>query len=344
LLCLGVNRAPDAPDAGFAEANARTVHRLFTGALAPPRITATCLLGDEATKERVTQALSALGATPPPFVLLYVAGTLSSRGLLLADGPLEGDVLEKALTATAPSAALALLDLVGVGGRRKPAELPSFLQNAADAHPGLRVALGRGAVVGAGAQGEGLGRFTAAVLQALLECAGDVALDGTPFVSDRRALEAAAAIARRRWDESAVPQCLGPLGDFPLLRSQAERAVGEGRILAITPGATLSVRVDHLLTGRRHVPTHLHYALLDPDGECLAEGMVTLTPDADSAQGHTRLRVPARVLRRHAIWGPALEVGEVVHLRWRVELRDAFGHILSRRTVGHEHAQPSRRA
>ena len=81
----------------------------------------------------------------------------------------------------------------------------------------------------------------------------------------------------------------------------------------------------------------LHYALVDPSDDILAEGNVRVTPAGDAEEGRTRIRVPRRTLRDHTIWGPMLEVHQAVHLRWRITLRDTLGRLLAKKTYGHEY-------
>ena len=112
------------------------------------------------------------------------------------------------------------------------------------------------------------------------------------------------------------------------------------RIISLSRGKGLSVRVRHELCGREGVTTVLHYILLDASSERLAEGAVEITPDADVHVGRTVVEVPMTAVQEHDIWGALLEIGEVVVLRWRIELRDASGVLLARKSFGCEYRAP----
>ena len=102
----------------------------------------------------------------------------------------------------------------------------------------------------------------------------------------------------------------------------------------------MSARVRHELIGRRGIPTILHYGLLDADDEVLAEGSVEIWPDADAHVARTVIAVPMEAVQEHEVWGVLFEVGEVVVLRWRIELRDISGARLARKTFVCEYRAP----
>ncbi|UQA62708.1 hypothetical protein [Polyangium aurulentum] len=333
LLCVGV---PGAPDVATAEFNARGVFRLLTGALGPPDIRATCLLGAEATSAATLGALDASAAAPSPFHLLYFSGKADPRGLSIADGVLDPGALQRHFDRTAATRSLLLLD-APPASNEGGAALPPWLEELATARPALGIFAARAAHVESPAQSAGHSPFTAALLLALQQSTGDIEIDGVQFVSDRTALSEATAILRQHWAEAEAPLELGAFGDIPLVRSQMAAPLGTAEILGLSVGSGLSAHVRHLLRGRRHLPTLLHYALVDPSDDILAEGSVPLAPEEDVEQQRTRIRVPARVLRDHTIWGPMLDVHQAVHLRWRITVRDTLGRLLAKKTYGHEY-------
>ncbi|UQA57136.1 hypothetical protein [Polyangium aurulentum] len=127
------------------------------------------------------------------------------------------------------------------------------------------------------------------------------------------------------------------LGDMGRLAGQA---AGISRILGMSRGKGLSARVRHELRDRQGITTILHYLLLDASDTQLAEGSVEITPDADVHVGRTLLEVPMKTVQEHRVWGVMLEIGEVVVLRWRLELRDASGTMLARKTIACEYRAP----
>jgi hypothetical protein len=325
-----------APEAVTPEYNARGVFDLLTGALGPPGVRATCLLGANATRAATLGALDEAAAAPSGFHVLYFSGAADARGLSIADGFLDPRALGSHFDRIRVCRSLLLLDAPPAraeGG----ASLPRWLEDLAEARPALGIVAARAAHVDSPAQSAGHSPYTAALLLALQQSHGDIEIDGVQFVSDRKALTEAAALLRQHWAEAEPPIELGSFGDIPLVRSQAEAPLGTAEILGLSCRSGLSAHVRHALRGRRRVPTLLHYALVDPSGDILAEGNVPVTPESDDEQQRTRVRVPLRALRDHTIWGPMLEVHQAVHLRWRITMRDTLGRLLAKKTFGHEY-------
>ncbi|MDI1448022.1 hypothetical protein [Polyangium sp. 6x1] len=336
VVCLGV---PGAPQLGCEEANARDVFHLFTGALGPPGTVATCLVGDDATKKAVNRAFDAASHESTPFFMVYFSGRASEQGLHVADGCIGADALARHFERVAAPSMLFVLDLV-VGAVPDEDVVPKWVEAVARARKGMRVAAARATRIGAGTEGAGRARFTGALLEALQTSDGDVEFQGAKYISDMRALEQSRAILQRRWHATHLPVRMGPFGDFPLARCQAAAGVGKGSIRGVAAGTRLSATVRYSIEGRAHVPTTLHYALEDTSHEVLGEGEVIVIPDGDVFVGRQRIRLPSRVLAEHTVWGPTLELGERVHVRWRLTLRDARGRTLDRRVFGHEYAAP----
>jgi len=334
VVCLGV---PGPSQLGFEETNARDVFRLFTGALAPPGTVATCLVGEEATKKAVKGALDAASRESTPFFVLYFSGRASEKGLHVADGCIGADALARHFERATAPAVLFVLDLV-VGAVPDDEVVPKWVEAVARARKGLRVAAARATRIGGGAPGEGRARFTGALLEALQTADGDLEFQGAKYISDMRALAESEVILQRRWHATHMPERMGPIGDFPLARCQAVAGVGKGSVLGVASGTRLSATVRYSIEGRAQVPTTLHYALEDTTHEVLAEGDVVLVPDGPVHVGRQRIRLPSRVLADHTVWGPTLDLGERVHVRWRITLRDARGRTLDRKVFGHEYA------
>ncbi|MRG96813.1 hypothetical protein [Polyangium spumosum] len=336
VVCLGV---PGKSQLGCEEINARDVFRLFSGALAPPGTVATCLVGNRATKKAVKDALDAACREKSPFFVVYFSGRASEKGLHVADGWLGADILARHFERIAAPSVLFVLDLV-VGAVPDDEVVPQWVEAVARARKGMRIAAARATRIGAGAEGEGRARFTGALLEALQTADGDLEFQGAKYISDMRALDQSAGILQKRWHATFMPARMGAFGDFPLARCQADAGIGKGTVVGVASGARLSATVRYSLEGRAHVPTVLHYALEDTTHEVLGEGEVMLVPDREVFVGRTRVRLPARVLADHLVWGPTLELGERVHVRWRFSLRDARGRTLDRKVFGHEYAAP----
>jgi hypothetical protein len=200
----------------------------------------------------------------------------------------------------------------------------------------VRIGAARGITIGAGVEGQGQSRFTAAYISALSGSPGDMRRDGHSFVSDRAAFDGAVAMMRMRWGHDLLPLEIGLFGGVPLMRSEALRVMGSGKFTGLSRRPGLSVRVRYVLVGRRHVPTVLSYLLADAADQPLAEGTIKITPDTDTHISSTRIRVSARGVLRSIAKG-----GQVVPLRWHLELRDVFGHSLARRRFTREYAAPA---
>jgi hypothetical protein len=334
LVAIGVSAVPQIQ---FPAKNARDFFHVFTGALGPPNIQAACLIDGQATQAAVREIFDAAVLAPPTYVIAYFSGTASPEGLQLADGFFTPEVLGSYLERIESAAALLLFDVDTPYPKAGAPQFPAWIDSLPSELPHVRIAVARAMAVGDGDPGCGNSRFTAAYVQALQESPGDLKRKSIAYVSDRKAFDAATDIIRRRWDEGDLPAESGLFGGVPLVRSEAQRAIGAARIQRSIEGRGLSLRVEHAIDGRRHVPTVLHYLLVDASGEPIAEGTAKITPDGDQHVGRTLVRVDPKVLREHTIWGSMLDMGESVSLRWRVTLRDAFGHVLDRKVVKFEY-------
>jgi len=334
VLCVG---AAGASDLGFQENNAKDVFRLLTGALGPPSIRAACLVGENATKKAITGALEVAAKEPDPFYVVYYSGSATSDGIRVADGFVDAAALGRHFTSVSAPSVLFVLDVV-VGPSSDEDVAPAWARALAQTRPGLRLAAARGTRIGAGAEGQGHGRFTAALLAALDSAEGDIDFAGARFISDKRALEEAKRGLEKRWGATHLPLEFGPFGGFPLARCQAEALLGSAQILGIAVGKSVSGTIRYAIDGRKGLPTILHYALLDATDELIAEGQTTLIPEADHETGKARFALAAADLADHLVWGAMLEVGETVHVRYRITLRDTRNRVL------HQKPTPKRTA
>jgi hypothetical protein len=333
---------PGTSDLGFPENNARDVFQLLTGALGPPEIRAACLVGGSATKKAVASALETAAKEPAPYYVVYFSGAASGRGIRVADGFVDGGLLGRHFEQIAAPSVLFILDVV-VGAAPDADVAPAWARAMAEMRPGLRLAAGRATRIGAGAQGEGHARFTSAFLHALTTAEGDIDFAKSRFISDKQAFDEATRELEQRWGSTHLPVLSGMFGDFPLARCQARAPIGSGKILGFAVGKGVSGTVRYALDGRKGVPTVLKYALTDATDDTLGEGEVTVVADDDHHVGKVRIRLPTSLLADHTVWGPMLDMGQTVHLRFRLSLRDARGHVLQEKAFGHElHELPSR--
>jgi hypothetical protein len=330
LVAIGMSAVPQLP---FPAKNARDFFHVFTSALGPPNLKAACLIDRQASRAAVGGVFDEAVRAPPKYFVVYFSGAAGTRGLKLADGLLSPRVLGSYLGRVQSAAILLVLDVTTPFSNTGEPQFAAWIDSLPAELPHVRIAIARATAVADGDPGCGGSRFTTAYIRALHGSGGDMQRMGDAYVSDRRAFDAATEIMRRRWDERDLPVESGLFGGMPLVRSEAVGAVGAGRIKSLSEGQGLSLRVQHALDGRRHVPTVVHSLLVDASDEPLVERTATVVPDADKFVGRTLVRVGPQVLREHTIWGPLLDMGETLVLRWRVKLRNVFGHVLDQQVL-----------
>lgn len=332
LVCLGVSGKSNQ---GSPEQSAEAVFSRLSGALGPSLSRAVCLTGQEATRRAVTDVLGGEPEVPARFSLVYFSGAANGRGLRVADGYVDGAWVTHQVEHTSAERVLLLLEICA--GPRPDAELvPSWVERLASVNPGVGLAAARATRVGAGAEGAGLGRFAVAFLKALDTARGDMDVDGEPFISDRRALDEARAELKRRFGVTHLPEEHGVFGGFPLARCQVKGPIGSAEVLGVALGKAVSVVVRFCARGRAGVPTRLRVELLDATDELLVERVLVVVPTSERHVGRVRARIGREALLEHPVWGPTLELGEVVQVRIRVTLFDSAGRTLDRRVYAHE--------
>jgi hypothetical protein len=317
IICVGSHDQHD-----FHVANAKAIHDLFTGGLGPSRALSTSLAGQRVTASAVDHALESAVDRAATNLVFFYSGQADAAGLHVADGPIPPKTLEKYFGRTASTSILLILDLA-IGAEPDQALLPEWLHALVASREGIRVAVARATRIGAGAEGEGLGRFTAAIIKALESAPGDSRLDNTRYISDKLAMEHARTSLGDRWGLTNFPLKLGEFGDLPLTRSQAAAPIGTGSISSLAPGKGLSAAVTWTLDGRNNMKTTLNYAIVRQDGTPVAEDSLELVPANPLQKGKTRVRFPKSALK-----GTAEK-----SLLWRVALLDARGRALADMTL-----------
>ena len=320
LVCIG-SHEPRQHD--FHAANARAVAELFTGGLGPSRLVADCLAGPRVKTGAVMNALEASASRAAKNHVVYFSGRGSRFGLEVSDGTISPQILQRHLSQVRAHAVLLVLDLA-VGAEPDHALTPSWLRALVQAQPRVRVAVARATRIGAGAEREGLARFTAALITALEAAPGDVRHDGTRFISDSRALDHTRRTLEQRWGMTDFPLELGEFGNMPLTRSQVQAPVGTAQVEAVVAGAGLSVSVSWMVEGRAHMTTMLEYVLEQADGAVVGRGVAEIVAKNPLQKGKTRVRLPKSVLGRRGTTSAASSP-----LRWRVALRDTRGRVLA---------------
>lgn len=324
IVCIG-SHEPHQHD--FHAANARAVHALFTGGLGPERAVVECLASPHVHTAHVEGALEAAVDRGATNLVVYFSGRGSARGLHVSNGTIDAETLGRHLAQSRARAVLLLLDLA-IGADPDQALLPNWLRTLAANHPTLRAAAARATRIGAGAEGEGLARFTAALLSTLESAPGDIRLDRVKYISDKLALEQTSHILAERWATTNLPLAVGNFGDMPLAKSQANSTLGHASISSITAGSGLSASVAWVIEGRANMTTRVHYALVRPDGTIVSEASTEVVPKNPFQKGKTRVRFQKASLGR-----PRAAISTLSGFRWVVALRDSRGRTLAEHTL-----------
>lgn len=321
IVCVG---AHEPLQHEFHAANARALADLFAGGLGPGSALVECLFGPNVAVSDVWALFDAAHARAATNLVVYFSGFGGSAGLHLADGLLEAEPLVRYFMRSPAQTVLVILDLA-IGTALDEALLPDWLRTLATNRPGFRVAVARATRIGAGAVGEGLGRFTSALISALESSSGDLLVDGRSFISDKRAMEQAHVVLEQRWGLTEFPFELGTFGELPLARSQVSAHLGQASIVKVTRGAGLSVSVNWVLEGRANMATTLRYELVRPDGTVSTEGTVVVVPKNPMQKGKTHLRISK---------GPrSRRVPDAASATWRISFCDACGRVLAQQLL-----------
>lgn len=321
LVCVGTHDQHD-----FHASNAQAFHDVLTGGLGPSRILAACLSGPRVPVASVESALDSAVDRAAPNLVLYFSGQASPGGLRLTNGTIQAEMLQRHLLRSSAESILLILDLA-IGADPDRALLPDWLRDLVASRRGIRAAVARSTRIGAGAENEGLGRFTAAAISALESAPGDLRFDNMRYISDKLAMEHARTNLAERWGLDNFPLEIGDLGDMPLTRSQTTNQIGEAAILSITPGKGLSASVAWSIDGRANMKTTLRYELVRQDGTPVTEASTVLVPANPLQKGKTRVRILKRVVRS--------KLTPTSPVCWKISLVDGRGRILAEDTVDH---------
>lgn len=324
IVCIG-SHDPNQHD--FHAANARALHDLMTGGLGPSRLISECLAGPRVKVSAVESALQSSADRAAKNHVIYFSGRGTAAGLEVSDGTISAEMLSRHIAQVRTHAVLLVLDL-SIGAALDQALAPPWLRALVESRSCVRAAVARATRIGAGAEGEGLARFTAALVAALESAPSDVRLDRLRFISDKLAMEHVRRVLGERWGMTNFPLELGTFGDMPLTRSQASAPVGTASLNDIGVGAGLSASVTWVVEGRAHMTTMLEYVLERRDGTVLGSGSVPIVPKNPLQKGKTRVRLSRTILGRRGS-----SASRPLELRWRVSLRDARDRLLAQRVL-----------
>lgn len=332
VLCLGVNEGPGGSTLRFAEKDATDIYNVFTSALGPPRARGYCDTAEDANRQSVLARLRELARQPPEFLLLYFSGHGSKEGILLSDGLLEFSVLAQRLRAINTRTTLIIFDtchaaayggfvregdVAGVGDYEDELAWAKML---AQSRPGTRMLFSTSATT-LSHEATGNGRFTSAFLDALNKAPADMGSE-TNFVSALQAFKVTHRLMTSRWGGGQVPQKLGKLADFPLVKSQAEQSVGSAEITNTSHAKGISLDLDYVIRGRRQVATTLSVTLVDGFGTTIFTVSQTVSPTSAEHLEACTITAPADILRRHSHLRTVLESGGSVPAYWNIVIQD----------------------
>lgn len=342
LLAVAVNAPQGQSVLHFAEDDAGRIARLFTsahGRVEPQD--AKQLLGANATIATLRAALHLLRLGQPEHLVIYWCGHGNEYGIALMDGLFSYQELGAWLEAIPSRTRTVILNTChagaawpviattgGIGGALELAWADALRR----AVPGLRLLAAVSATELAHEDYTIKGtRYTHALLKALRRSRGDIEIDGYRFVSDVAAHQAARQILRKKWPREPTPALWGPdirHGSLPLVLSQAEQPIGGVAITGIEQREQLAVALVLQSFGRRGVHTRVEWKLVDELERILHTGTACFEPAADETCERLALVAPNAILTQNPLYGLRLRRGEVLHLRWVVEVKDDHGHLL----------------
>lgn len=108
------------------------------------------------------------------------------------------------------------------------------------------------------------------------------------------------------------------------------------RIVALEPGQGLDVVVCIERTSRRKKQLWVRVEVVDPVDEVLTSHAIEVPAPKKSLVQRVRVRCDLRALSDHESWGAMLDLGESVHMRWRVEIVDRLGKLVAEDLLEHE--------
>ena len=251
----------------------------------------------------------------------------------MADALLGYDELGWLLRATGVERTLVIADTCNAGasvviaGEGKVASVRTdYLAAIAAAVPGVRI------LASARADQRSFdGAFTSALLEAT-ECATtDMCAGTTLFASDAEVFRVARELMVERWEGQQVPVSHGPLGDFPLARSQDVAPVGRVGIGPLEPFEDGSVSALITFAGRQLVRCRVRLSVIDHTGRILArdEGDGNIIPKR--AVERRLVVLTARAVSRRAAAELHAHAACECPIRWRMEVLDTHGDAIASR-------------
>jgi hypothetical protein len=342
VLTIGVNIGPDAPELRVAEKDAQDVHTSFVSPIGPPGASTVCLLGQDATVRRLANELDKLKAQPPLYLLIYFSGHGSDEGILLRDGLFRFEWLAKLLRQVDARSTIVILDschAAAYGRHVKTAEVAGidedtaiWLRALAAARPGMRLIFATSADQ-LSYETDNNGRFTWAFLSALRSAAPDMTQE---FVSDLRAFLLASQLMEQRWGKEQLPQMMGRLGDFPLVRRLDQRVVGTGWIDGVELDPSLNLKTRWGLLERAGVATRFKCVVLDDQNGLLHQQEVPYQAQRAAESGRLTFSLPVAPLLQHPRLSSLYVAGQPLTLPWILVVEDQQGQRLDFKMVWKE--------
>lgn len=335
VIAVGVNIAEDQDPLQYAERDAQRIFATFTGALGPARMDQSILLlGGQATRRKLINALAAAAELGTDYLLFYFSGHGGQDGICLADGVLTYQTLRRALRRVNSRCTLIVLDSCHAGAYFiETGGLAGLEEHWADvlasATPGTRMFFATSATAYSRESEEVRhGHFTYSLIRALHTGEGNIDRAGYRWISDLEVFRRAQRILRRRWPNDAEPESRKLGGNFPMILSQTDFPIGAGEVELTPSGTPVVGDVTIRVRNRRNVYTRLLCSLHDESGNKLDETKVDLFPERHARTYTRRIAFPLASLMNEAAVAK-LAVRRAVRAWWHVRLVDPYhAHIL----------------
>jgi hypothetical protein len=289
VVAIGVNRVAGASTLTFAEKDATDIANAFSSSQGPAsEDEVIALLGPEATRTAIQDALVALLVPRPTYLVVFFSGHGNRDGIAAADGIFPYSRLRSLLGAIRAQRTLVILDvchaasfLVRDGRRAVIAGIrdESWMEALAGSSPGTRLFFSTGADrLSAENPAMQNGVFTAGLLAGMRRGFAGLQYGGSRFVSDLVAFKYACRHITHVQSQPQYPESRGlAAGDFPMLKSERHEWIGEGEILETIP-TDRGLWVSAVLRDRMHVPTKISYEVLNSSLESVHSGEIQLSP------------------------------------------------------------------
>jgi hypothetical protein len=346
VLSVGVNNGLQ-----FAEQDALDIEDFYKSAIGPavPSKNVESLIGPQATRMAIANALYMIELDQPEFFVFFFSGHGSKFGIQVDGGIFSYKSLIQCIKSINARSSLVILDtcysgvfkslLTEVAGVDRV--VSGWLGALAKATSGSRLMLSTGpnrpsSDGGTTISGKPIknGLFTYSLLEALKKSRGNIpGPDGIKFVSDKGAFKEACQIMQKELGSQQVPVESRLRGDLPMARSQHNDPVGDAEIIYASGSVGVSLQVKFCLKHRRSVRTLVDCILQHEFGGVVAQKNCEASPSGSWVDyTHTFEFESTEILQDPLVDFLLWEEGRVP-LTWILIVKDEVGNPLDQTEV-----------